>query len=125
MDTIPNNPEKLTPQTEREMLSRQLAEAVPEHAKEIIKNHLDQAPEKVYSDNFIIDKDQIAVAAAQIKNPEFGQRREQIGSLLNMVESKGILPMASIIKNLPPDMEDEFHDLLISYLRGQEDIKNA
>jgi hypothetical protein len=110
---------KLTPETEAEKLREEIAE-IPEKAKEIVEEHLRQDPERVYEPSYLIPKEQRDVIAKEIKDPSFREKREQLGELLRLVETKGILPVVDIVKNLDPSLEDEFHDLLVQYLREEK-----
>lgn len=112
---------KLSPAEEREILRVKITES-PGGAKEILKEHLAQKPEAVLDSSSMLTLQEKEEIKRTLQDPFYKERNEQLGALLGMVEEKGILPVASVVKDLDPALEDAFHDVLIQYLRS---IKNV
>jgi hypothetical protein len=115
-------------QSEIEMLKKRIAEleAVssgkerPEIIKEALKEHTEKIPEQVLTEEHRLPIEEIKKQAERIgglKNEEEPHQR-QVLELLQISQDKGILNAISIVKQLDPHLEDDFHDALVKYFQN-------
>lgn len=115
-------------QSEIEMLKKRIAEleAVssgkerPEIIKEALKEHAEKIPEQVLTEEHRLPAEEIKKQAERIgglKNEEEPHQR-QVLELLQVAQDRGILNTISIVKQLDPHLEDDFHDALIKYFQN-------
>jgi len=115
-------------ESEIEMLKKRIAEleAVssgrerPEIIKEALREHIEKIPEEVLTKEYrlpIVEIKKQAERIGGLKNEEEPHQR-QVLELLQISQDKGILNAVSIVKQLDPHLEDDFHDALIKYFQN-------
>ena len=115
-------------QSEIEMLKKRIVEleAVssgkerPEIIKEALKEHAEKIPEEILTEEHRLPAEEIKKQAERIgglKNEEEPHQR-QVLELLQISQDKGILNAISIVKQLDPHLEDDFHDALVKYFQN-------
>ncbi len=106
---------------EKEILRARVLES-PEKSKEILSDYLRQKPEDILDHQYPISPEEAAEIIQVLKDPYREEKNAQLQFLFQMFEEKGILSVASVVKDMDPFLEDSFHDILVQYLNPNKNV---
>ncbi len=113
--------EKLSPLEEKEMLRARVLES-PEKSKEILTDYLRQKPEDIVVQKYTLSPEETKGMIEALKDPRLEEKNSQLQFLFQMFGEKGILNVASAVKDFDPAIEDAFHDILVQYLNPKKNV---
>ncbi len=103
------------------MLKARVMES-PEKSKEILSDYLRQKPEDIADYQYTLSSEETKEIIKALKNPGLEERNTQLRFLFQMFEEKGILNVATAVKDFDPAIEDAFHDVLVQYLNPKKNV---
>lgn len=111
--------QKITPAEDWKHLKEKVVE-FPQSAKEVVKEHLQQKPEEIYSPEHVVSSEKLKATEQNIADADQKEKEEIIDELFKLAEEKGLLNAARALQKLDPSLVDGFHDRVVEFLREAE-----
>jgi len=94
----------------------------PEPTREALQQYTQTKPKEILTENHQIKKEETEKIVLEL-SPRTSD--EQVGELLGMLEEKGIKNTLTIVQQMEnPSLEDDFHRVLVQYIKTNHPIKD-